>query len=635
MGPLEIPNRIVMPPMLVGYAGPRGEVTERLLAYYEARAGGGAGLVIVEASYVRKDGKILPGGLGIHDDELVPGLAKLADVIKVHGARAAIQVAHGGIQAHVPQPVGPSAIGRRYAPPPRTPRELTTKEVEELVEAFVKAAERAKAAGFDLVEVHGTHGYIVTQFLSPLTNKRADRYGADRALFAIEVVQRIKERCGRWFPVIFRFCADEFVEGGITLEYSKQVAKRLVEEAGVDAFNVTGGNYDVMDLMSPPYLHAVEEGWFFRLAREIKSVVGVPIISGGLLTDPAVAEEAVAKGWVDAVFVGRQLIADPEWPRKVREGRVKDVRPCLACLDGCLGRLALGRPVWCTVNALTGLEWRWPSEGSVPKALVKKRVLVIGGGPGGLEASRVAALRGHEVTLVDSGEALGGTLRVASIPPFKKRLERLLRWYEGQLRELGVEVVLKTVATPEWLREVRPDAVIVATGSRPLIPRIPGVEGAVTADDALTGRAKVGRRIAVIGGGLVGVETALHFAMEGRSVTVLEALPEVARDLAPGARFALLRPGGLLERYGVRVLTSVTVVGIGGGGVEAVRPPLERLLIEADTVVLAVGRQSNLDPELLKAAKEAAKEVYIVGDAKEPRKMLDAIHEGFFAAVKI
>lgn len=633
VGEVVIPNRIVMPPMVVGYASPRGEVTEQLLSYYEARARGGVGLVVVEASYIREDGKLVPGELGIYSDELVPGLARLADVIKVYGSRAAIQIAHGGIQAKVEQPLGPSAIGRKIIPPPRTPRELKIEEVEQLVEDFAKAALRAKQAGFDMVQVHGTHGYLITQFLSPLTNKRTDKYGADRAVFAVEVVQRIKEYCGRNFPVIFRLNANEFLEGGITLDFAKSVAKRLVDEAGVDAFDVTGGNYDTTDIILPPYFYT-EEGHFISLAREVKAAVPVPVISGGLVTDPVKAGEAIEKRWIDAVFVGRQLIADPDWPRKVKEGRVEDVRPCLMCNEGCIGnRLFAGKPVWCAVNPMNSFEYRWPSEEYLPKALDKKKVLVVGGGPGGLEAARVLALRGHEVIIVDEADSLGGTLRVASVPVFKKRLEKLLQWYELQLKRLGVKVLLRAKATSETISLVRPDVVIFATGSKPLIPAIPGVENAIVADDLLLGKAEVGKKVVVVGGGFVGIETAIHLAMVGRDVTVVEALPEIARDVEPVSKIALLRPGGILSKYNIKVFTCATVLRIEKSGVEVIKPPLERMFIEADSVVLAVGRSSYLDLHLYEEAKSMARKVYVIGDAKSPRKVIDAIHEGFFVAL--
>jgi len=642
LGLLTVRNRIVMPPMVVGYAGPKGEVTEQLVAYYEARARGGVGMIIVEASYISPEGKLVEGELGIYDDSLIPGLAHLADAIKTHGAVAAIQIAHGGIQAKVPDLVGPSSIGRTLIPPPKTPRELSTEEIEALVEKFALAAERAKKAGFDAVEVHGTHGYIITQFLSPLTNKRTDRYGADRTLFAREVVERIKERCGKSFPIIFRLNANEFIEGGITIEDAKKIA-RVLEEAGVDAFDVTGGNYDTVDYLLMPCYYSAEEGWFFKLAKEIKSVVSVPVISGGLIVSPEVAEKAIAEGLVDAVFIGRQLIADPEWPRKVYEGRVEDIRPCLACNEGCIGnRVFQGKPTWCAVNSLSGWEYRWRSESEIPKAVTKKRVLVVGGGPAGLEAARVAALRGHDVVLVEKEKVLGGTARIAAVPVFKKRIEKLIKWYEVQLNKLGVKIITGREADEKLLEEVKPDVVIIATGSKPLIPKIPGVENAVSADDVLTGRASVGEKVVVVGGGLVGIETALWLAMEKgkKDITVVEALPEIARDLEPISKIALIRPRGpwpegLLHRYGIKVLTSTPVVEIRKNEVVVLRDGIKLETIPADTIVLAVGRISNLDSKLLEAVKRVAKEVYVIGDAKAPRKIIDAIHEGFSIALDI
>jgi len=634
IGRVEVPNRLVMSSMVVGYAGIRGEVTDQLIAYYEARARGGVGLIITEAAYVSTDGRLASHELGIYDDDLIPGLSRLVDVVRSYGVRISAQLVHGGIQAKVQQPVGPSAIGRKYFPPPKTPRELSTEEVEGLVEVFARAALRAKQAGFDFVEVHGTHGYLIMQFLSPLTNRRTDKYGLDRVLFVTEVVQRIKERCGRDYPVGIRLGCDEFIEGGITIDYAKYVAKRLVD-AGVNYINVTGGNFDSRDMISPPYYHSLSEGWFFRLAKEIKSVVDVPVISGGLISDPNIAEKAVKEGIVDAVFLGRQLIADPEWPKKVREGRLEDIRPCLACNDGCIGRIITSKPVWCSVNPLTGFEYRWSSEEELPKVRKRKNVVVIGGGPAGLEVARILAIRGHNVTLVDSNDSLGGTLRIASIPEFKYRVRKLIKWYEGQLKKLNVNVVLRTKVTPELIRRLSPDVVVIATGSKPLIPNIPGTEYCVIADDVLLGRVGVGQKVIVVGGGLVGVEVALHLAINGKDVTVVEVLPEVARDLEPISRLTLLKPNGLLSKYNVKVLTSTYVVKVEKEGVEVLKPPLERSFIKADTVVLAVGRTSELDREILSTAKEVAKEVYVIGDAKNPRKVIDAVHEAFFTALNI
>lgn len=631
IGKVEIRNRIAMPPMVMCYGGPNGEVTEQTIAHYEARAKGGVGLIIVEATCVHPSGKGFEGGLSIHTDSHVPGFARLTDTVKKHGATIALQIFHAGIQAHVEQPVGPSAIGRKIVPPIRTPKELTTEEVEQMIEAFVQAAVRAKKAGFDMVEIHGTHGYLICEFLSPLTNKRTDKYGEDRVLFAEEIVRRIKEKCGKDFPVIFRLCADEFLEGGITIEYAKEIAKRL-EEAGVDAFNVTGGNYDTSDYIIPPVYYD-KQGYFFELAAEIKKVVSVPVISGGLITDPEVAEKAIEEGKVDMVFVGRQLLADPEWPNKVKNGELEDIRPCIACNEGCIHRIFNDRPVVCAVNPLKGFEYRYLSENEIPRASEGKKILVIGGGVGGLEFARAAKLRGHNVIVVEKSDKLGGLLWLAGAPEFKReRMQRLIKWYEKQMKKLGVEVKLKTEATPELIKELKPEVVVLATGSEPIVPQIPGVEYAVLADDVLSGKVEVGDNIVIIGGGMVGCELGIELAKKGKNVTIVEALDAIVPNEPAINQMAINK---LLVKYNVRIRTGSPVIEIHKGEVEIVDRLGRRRSISADSVVIAVGRKPVVPEELISEAKKIGKEVYIIGDAKVPRKVIDAIREGFSVAIDI
>ncbi len=629
IGTVRIRNRLVMPPMVMCYAGPNGEVAEQVIAHFERIARGGVGLIIVEASYVHPTGKGFEGEIAVDKDSLIPGLSRLAEVIKSYGARAAIQLYHGGIQAHVEEPVGPSAIPRKLVPPPKTPRELTTREVEELVEAFANAALRAKIAGFDMVEVHGTHGYLIAEFLSPLTNKRTDKYGADRALFAVEIVQRIKEKCGKNFPVIFRLIADEYEEGGITIEYAKQIAKRL-EDAGVDAFDITAGTYDSSDHIIPPMYYDTP-GYFAKYAREIKKVVSVPVISGGMISSPEDAVRLITEGYMDMVFIGRQLLADPDWPNKVREGRIDEIRPCIACNE-CIERIFFSRPVVCSVNPLKGLESRYLSEEFIPKALRRKKILVVGAGPAGLEFARIAKLRGHDVIVIDREKEIGGTVRIASVPDFKKRLEKLIKWYEVQLRKLGVELRLGTELSLDLVKEIKPDVVVIATGSKPIVPRIPGVENAVTADDVLTGKVAVGNKVIVVGGGLVGCETALYLAKQGKDVTIVEALPEIAIGEPFINRLAIMK---LLKEYNVKVLTRSPVVEIRKGEVDIVNELGIRTTLKADTIVIAVGRKPNVPEELVENIKKMNIEVHIIGDAKEARKIINAIHEGFFTAITI
>jgi NADPH-dependent 2,4-dienoyl-CoA reductase/sulfur reductase-like enzyme len=435
--------------------------------------------------------------------------------------------------------------------------------------------------------------------------------------------------------VIFRFNAKEFTPGGITLDYSKEVAKRL-EAAGVNLFNVTGGFYDILDYLQPHmYIEDEMEEEYYRflnLASEIKNVVDVPIVSGGLISDPFKAEKLLEEGVVDMVFVARQLFADPDWPKKVRSGRLEDIRPCILCMDGCIGRNFFNKPGWCTVNALSGFEYRWRSEAELPRPLKTKKVLIIGAGPAGLEAARVCAIRGHQVTVVDKADKIGGALTIASVPSFKKRLIRLVEWYHTQLDKLGVEIRLNAEATDSLIEEIAPDAVVVATGSEPLIPDIPGIEKAFTADDVLLDKKRVGQRIVVIGGGLVGLDTALWLAKQGKQVAVVEALPKAGVDMETSVRMTFFRePGGLLDKYHITVMTKTPAIEVRDNGVVTVDELGCQKLIEGDSVICAVGRCSTLDLGITQDAEE----FYIIGDARDSRKIIDAIHEGFTVALDI
>ncbi|HHY96379.1 MAG TPA: FAD-dependent oxidoreductase [Firmicutes bacterium] len=634
IGPLTVKNRIMMPSMCCNYAGPNGETTEQDIGYFEARARGGCGLVTIDYACVSPEGRGMPGQRGIWGNQFIPALSRLADAIKAHGATTCIQLHHGGLNAQpelVGQPVAPSRLSNaRFFV--TEPRELSTEEVEELVEKFAAAALRAKQAGIECVEVHGTHGYLVCQFLSPFTNMRTDKYGRDRKLFAIEVVRRIKERCGEGYPVIFRLDADEFLERGITLEYAKEIARAL-EGAGVDMFSVTGGCYDTINYCLPPlYLEDEQEKEFYHfvgLAAEIKKVVHVPVCSGGLVSDPFVAERILEQGLVDMLFVGRQLMADPEWPNKVREGRIEDIRPCMACNEGCIGRIFGNQAAWCAVNPLMGYEYRWGDEYGLPRAVKRRKVLVVGAGPAGLEAARIAAIRGHQVVLVDRCDRVGGALNVAAVPSFKKRYPALVRWYEKQVRDLGVDVRLNTQVTPEMIEREAPDAVVAAVGGEPLVPGVRGIEKAVLADDVLLGKKTVGQRVVVMGGGLVGLETALYLAKQGKSCTVVEALPEIGRDMEPTAQLTVLGPGGLLAKYGISVITRRPVIEVTDQGVVVVDELGRTSTVSADSVVCALGRKPADVAPLVEKAREVGAEVWVIGDAKSARKAIDAIHEGF------
>lgn len=478
---LEIPNRIVMPAMTTRLAMPDGTVTPELIQYYLARAEGGAGLVTVEMGSPEPRGRHRAREIGLWDDRFVPGLQMLTSKLKAAGARAAIQIGHAG--GHTRQdvtgysPVAPSALSHVvHEIDTRTvvPEALTRVDIRTLIRSFAEAAERMKRAGFDLVELHGAHGYLIAQFLSPLDNHRTDDYGGslrNRARFALEVVEACRERVGD-FPLIFRLSADEYAPGGLTLEEARELSRWLVE-ARVDALHVSAGCYRSLPsgaIMIPPM--GYPEGVFLHLAGAIKAGVGVPVIAVGRLHNPELAERAVAEGQADMVALGRQLIADPEWPRKAREGRVAEIRPCISC-NTCVDSMRDGSRIFCLVNPLAGRE----GEYRLAPAEHPKRVLVVGGGPAGMEAARVLAERGHRVALVERSDQLGGQLRLAAKAPLFQNVETnpgvLLKFVESlasRLERAGVKVMLGQSATPRLIESWQPEAVVLAAGASYRVP---------------------------------------------------------------------------------------------------------------------------------------------------------------------
>jgi len=641
IGSITVKNRTVMAPMTTLYGGADGQVTEQAIEYYGARARGGTGMIIVEGIYISPLGLQIPCSMTVRDDKFVPGLASLADSIRRNGAVSVMQLIHSGVQAWVTQTVGPSEVGRIVGKPISTelpPKALTIAEIEGIVEEFGMAAFRAMMGGWDMIQVHGTHGYLIHQFLSPLTNKRTDKYGQDRDLFVLQVIEKIREKCGPNYPIIYRLNGDEALgdsrlKGGISLEDAKKTAKRL-EDAGVDAFDVTGGQDDCIDQYVPSaYVLRDREGWFFHLSSEIKKVVNVPIISGGGIEAPEAAEKALNDGLTDMVFLGRQLIADADWAIKAHEDRPEDIRPCVYCLH-CGNRILTLKPVNCTVNPLAGYEFRQMTEENFLPAKTKKRILVVGAGPGGMECARVASQRGHQVVLVDKNDRVGGTVNIAIIPDFKHKYRKWIGWYDVQMKKLGIDLRLKTEADSALLQEVDPDIVVMATGSKPLVGTIKGIENTVLADDVLLGRAQTGQTVAIIGLGLVGAETALFLAEQGKKITVLEELaaPPILMDLGG---IALLKPGeGLFAKHGVEVLLGTKVQEISANEIVTVEQDGEKRM-KIDTVIDAIGRESVLPEDLLANSIERGKKVFTLGDAKAPRKIKDAVEEAFMLASQL
>ena len=628
IGKMEVKNRVVMAPMAIRLCSEFGAVTQRFIDFYVERAKGGTGLIIVENTCVDWPlGKAGDFPVRLDSDRFIHGFHDLAEAVHPYGAKLATQLQHAGMQATISdteglQPVT-STVRTRYRG--TLPREVTIPEIQEIEEKFAEAARRTKAAGFDAVEVHGAHGYIVTQFLSPFMNKRTDMYGGsleNRMRFALETLERMREKVGPDFPIIFRFSAHEYVPGGIELEEGKVIAQSL-EAAGVDALHVSAGGLResgewIMPSMAKP------RGCFVRFAAGVKEVVSIPVITVGRISDPILAEEILEQGKADFVALGRPLLADPYFAEKAARGAFDDICPCIACNE-CMAVLKRHWRIGCSVNAETGRE----REYELRPAERGRRVLVAGGGPAGMEAARVAALRGHDVTLYERSEQLGGQLLLASVPSFKKEIEGFVNYLARQVDKVGVRVELGREVTRDLVKEEKPEVVIVATGARPLIPSISGIERkeVVTAEAVLAGEAKVGKELVVAGGGRVGVELGCYLGEQGATVTIVEMTEEIGAELDDSVRTYYL---GRLKEYGVRVLTKRTVEAISDGGVKIVDRVWESELIPADTVVLALGAQSN--SALVEELEGLDVEVHAIGDCVEPRTIYEAVHEGAWVA---
>jgi len=606
IGEMRLRNRIVMPPMVSSFGSSDGRVTEQAVGYYEQRAKGGVGLIIVEATCVDSPiGKLSPYQLVIDDDKFIPGLSDLACAIQEHGAKAAIQLHHAGGNTSSAvtglQPVAPSAVP---FPDKELSRELTLEEISEIIQCFARAAGRAKKAGFDGVEIHGAHGYLISQFLSSAFNKRQDSYGgslANRARLLLEIIAAIKGVVGLYYPVWCRLNGREYgMPGGITVEETQSVAQ-MVEEAGVAAIHVS-----------------------VRFAEAVKSVVSIPVITVGRI-DPLLGERILAEGRADLIAIGRALIADPYLPQKAAAGRLDDIAPCIACGTCFVNINSQKAGMLCGVNPAVGNE----REYAIEPTMKPKKVVVIGGGPAGMESARVAALRGHQVVLFEKAQELGGQLIVAAVPPYKSEISNLNQYLAAQVHKAGVKLELGKEATASEVQMIAPDAVILATGVTPSIPEIPGVgrENAVMAEDVLAGRAKVGERVIVIGGELVGCETAEFLADAGKTVTITRRGPSMAAAVAPMTGQPLV---GRLNAKGVAMLTGVKYEEVNDEGLVITTRDGEKRTIPADTIVLAAGSKPNT--ELLRQLGDSVPELYQVGDCVEPQGIREAIVDGLRVA---
>ncbi len=649
IGKMELKNRIVYPPMGTNICTFEGEVTDRLKAYHAARAGGGVGLDIVENAAVDthmegpNKGSVarLPFGLNIDEDRHIPGLRDLAQLIKDNGAKAALQIYHGTLWAMPPQrPVFGAEL----------PRELPEDAIVEFTVRFAEAAKRAKDAGFDAIEIHGSNINLQTQFRSSVWNKRNDKYGGsveNRARFMCDTIKAVKNVAGKEFPVWCRISLFEvfYTAGGKVAEYGVTLEDTLAQvpmfvEAGVDAIHLSAfGFYDYTIVYYPiSPVPPMSAGTYLDMAEKVKKAVKVPVIAAGRIS-PEAGDLAIKEGKLDFVSMGRALQADPELPKKVAAGNRKDVVPCIAC-NHCFETVSWADGVICVANPAIGRE----QEFEIKKADKPKKVIVAGGGPAGMSAAQIAARRGHDVLLYEKEKKLGGQLDAAAVPPHRGILRSVTTYLANQLVKHKVKVELGKELTLEEVEKLGPDVCILATGASPIIPEdIPGLSEhphVVTAVDVLLGRAEVGDRVVIIGGERVGCETAELLADRGKQVTVTKRGPHMADKMNPDMRLNLV---DRLKEKGVRLLTNVLYLGVTETGVGIhVRGGVTSMAeiaadgmknIPADTIVIAAGAKPN--NELAQALEGKVPELYSIGDCVEPRRILEAIHEGWKVALEI
>ena len=620
-------NRIMMPAMESRLSTVDGSPTQTMIDYYEARAKGGTGIIVVENTFVdAKESRSSLASSGFYSDHHIALKAPLAEAIKDHGALALIQLAHGGRQAEAAATgltcVAPSAIPSNAVQ--RMPRELSIPEIEEIEDAFAQAALRAKKAGFDGVEIHGAHGYLISTFLSPLANQRSDIYGGsfeNRTRLPRNIIRKIRETVGYDFIVGIKINVDDYIEGGFRPAESTQFIAEVQND--LDYVSCSSGDYEVgyQCQICSTYQPKAKTTY---LAKEMKKHVDIPVVALGSL-DATLAEETLKNGDADITALGRQLIADPEVANKLAEGRLSDIRPCCRGHEGCISGFEAGFPLRCELNPSVGREKKY----TIRKTDDPKKIVVIGGGCAGMEAARVADLMGHSVVLLEKDDKLGGHLNEATVPPFKDRTYEALQWQINQLEKGKAAVVLNTDATVQTVMAYKPDVVIVAVGSKYINPKFIGEDKAIFADEALFNQSSVGKRVIVIGGGLVGCETAMTLKENdpGRDVTIVEMLGEVALNLEGfNAKPAIL---WRLAEDGVKILTSHKVMEIGDGGIVAENDQGKRVELPADTVIIALGLQARTE-EAEQFSDLGAKTVKI-GDCVQARRIFDCYEEAWRA----
>jgi 2,4-dienoyl-CoA reductase-like NADH-dependent reductase (Old Yellow Enzyme family) len=657
LGSMRLRNRVVMTAMHLNFT-PDGKVSDRLVAFYKERAKGGTGLIIVGGCSIN-DWAGPTWMLQLRDDSAIEGHTRLAQTIRRHGAAAACQLYHAGRYAHSisiegRQAVAPSPIASRFTR--EEPREMTFDEIQQTVRDYADSARRVKESGYDLVEVLACTGYLICQFLSPITNIRSDEYGGswdNRARFGLEIADGVRKAVGPDYPVMFRIAGHDYMEAGLTNKEWSRFAAEL-ESHGADAINVTGGWHETR---VPQLPMALPRAGLAYLAAGVKDKVRVPVVASNRINDVFVADEILRTGMADLTGMARALITDPYLVEKAQEGRFDEISHCIGCNQGCFDNVFYLQPVTCMINPKAGHELEYDEA----QAIRRKKVAVVGGGPGGMKAALTASRRGHKVTLFEEEGLLGGQLNLAAVPPGRDEFWTAVEDFETQLEDSEVEVRLETRATADSLREEGFEVVVVATGARQAIPPIPGLDrpNVIMAWDILTGDSDPeGKDIVIIGGGAVGSETALYVASLGtisadtlfflfinngedvetlkelctrgvKKVTVIEMLEKVCRDVGISTRWGLLQD---MQNLGIDIIRNAVAKQIEEGRV-IVEAAGKEMVIAADTVIIAAGSCS--ENSIYDELKDSGMEVYSIGDAKQARKAIEAIREGYEIGLQI
>lgn len=635
VGTMDLPNRVVFAATSSELADKDGFVGEDVAEYYAVRARGGTGLLVVEATYVEQEGKRLHHNAMLHDDKFIPGMRRIAEAIHEAGGTAALQLNHGGRES-IPDisggpPLAPSPIPSQFTAVGDAvmPKELTVGEIQRIVRRFVEAAARARAAGYDAVELHGAHGYLISQFLSPFSNRRQDEYGGDtkrRARFYVELVQGIKRELGKDYPVICRMNGSDYVSGGLEIDEAIEIALML-EEAGADSISVSGGFHSSRPYRIVPGM-SVERGCYVPFSEAMMKRLRVPIMTVGRINTPEYAEEILEKQQADFICLSRPLLADPYFPVKAKSGKVNQIAPCIACNE-CLATIHRAKGIACTVNPIVSRELELKEV--LARRPAPKRVAIVGAGAAGMAAAVTAAQRGHDVHLYETDGTVGGQMVLAYQPPHREEIENALIFYRSELRRLGVNVRVNSTLSAADARALKPDAIIIATGAASQVPDVPGASlpHVLVGWRVLSGKETVGQNCVVVGGGLVGVEVADYLAERGKNVAIVVRSDMLKKAVHADRVYFLDR----IKSLGIEIFSNTDVVEIGRDSIELQpRKGMRRVLKGVDNVVFCTGYTPRMEETA--ALKDVGVPVFYAGDVLGSRKFFEAIEEGTLTVLR-